>query len=51
VVVDWVDKDGWYQHVGILDPRWLTVVDKPHFDGRAEALRTSSWAGFPPGEY
>ena len=51
--VRWVDKQDWFVHEGMFDPRWLTVVDDGVFAVRAQELRASDWSGFSdeaPGE-
>jgi hypothetical protein len=51
--VRWVDKQDWFVHEGVFDPRWLTVVDDSVFIVRTEELRASDWDGFSkeaPGE-
>ncbi len=47
--VRWVDKQDWFVHEGVFDPRWLTVVEGSDFAVRAEELRASDWAGFSEG--
>jgi hypothetical protein len=51
VAVRWVDRTGWFDHIGIFMQEWLSPLTTAEFDRRAAQLRGSDWPGFPPGEY
>jgi hypothetical protein len=51
VAVRWVDKIGWFNHIGIFMQEWLAPLTQAEFERRSVQLRESDWPGFPPGEY